>query len=174
MNDQRFNSLHLEASPRREEFRKARARLLGMCGQQTLMCDKDRLAELAEAGPHTLIERPAEMPVGVHFWLQDSSGVFALKVGLNSVGRLPDNDVIIPDGSVSRRHCAIVVHAGDGCELHDTASKNGTFLNGKRIQGPTKLAHGDEIRMCDHKIIFQSDSPPRSDEHDPARAPTIG
>jgi len=174
MNDQRFNSLHLEASPRREEFRKARARLLGVCGEHTLMCDKERLAELAEAGPHTLIEQPSEMPVGVHFWLQDGAGIFPLKVGLNSVGRMPDNDVVIADGSVSRRHCAIVVHAGDGCELHDTASKNGTFLNGKRIHGPTRLVHGDEIRMCEHKIIFQSDTPPSSNENDPARCPTIG
>ena len=63
MNDQRFNSLHLEASPRREDFRKARARLLGMCGQHTLMCDQERWAELAEAGPHTLIERPGEPPL---------------------------------------------------------------------------------------------------------------
>jgi hypothetical protein len=173
MNDQRFNSLHLEASPRREDFRKARARLLGVCGEHTLMCDQERLAELAEAGPHTLIERPGEKPIGVHFWLKDGDGIYPLKVGLNSVGRMPDNDVIVPDGSVSRRHCAIVVHAGDGCELHDTASKNGTFLNGKRIHGPTRLSHGDEIRMCDHKIVFQTDAPP-SNADDPARAPTIG
>ena len=106
------------------------------------------------------IERPGEKPTGIHFWLQDGEGIYPLKVGLNSVGRMPDNDVIVPDGSVSRRHCAIIVHAGDGCELHDTASKNGTFLNGQRIQGPTRLAHGDEIRMCDHKIIFQTDTPP--------------
>jgi hypothetical protein len=174
MNDQRFNSLHLEASPRREEFRKARARLLGMCGQHTLMCDRDRMDEAAEVGPHTLIERPAERPVGVHFWLQDDDGIYPLKTGLNSIGRMPDNDVIMPDGSVSRRHCAILVHADDGCELHDTASKNGTFLNGQRIHGPTRLVHGDEIRMCDHKIVFQTDSTTPADVNDPARAPTIG
>lgn len=174
MNDQRFNSLHLEASPRREDYRKARARLLGGCGQHTLMCDRERLEELAEAGPHTLIERPAEKPIGVHFWLQDPEGIYPLKTGLNSVGRMPDNDVVIADGSVSRRHCAIVVHAGDGCELHDTASKNGTFLNGKRIHGPTRLVPGDEIRMCDHKIVFQSDTPRPADAEDPAHAPTLG
>lgn len=173
MNDQRFNSLHLEANPRREDFRRARARLLGMCGQHTLMCDRDRLAELAEAGPHTLIEHPSEKPAELHFWVQDSEGMFPLKPGLNSIGRMPDNDVVIADGSVSRRHCAIVVHATRGCELHDTASKNGTFLNGKRIQGPTRLVHGDEIRMCDHKIIFQSDDAP-AEIDDPARCPTLG
>lgn len=173
MNDQRFNSLHLEANPRREDFRRARARLLGACGQQTLMCDRDRLAELAEAGPHTLIERPSEKPVELHFWVKDGEGLYPLKAGLNSIGRMPDNDVVIADGSVSRRHCAIVVHATNGCELHDTASKNGTYLNGKRIHGPTRLIHGDEIRMCDHKIIFQTDDEPLA-EDDPARCPTMG
>lgn len=173
MNDPRFNSLHLEANPRREEFRRARARLLGSCGQHTLMCDRERLSELAEAGPHTLIERPTERPAGVNFWVKDADGLYPLKPGLNSIGRMPDNDVVVPDSSVSRRHCAIVVHATRGCELHDTASKNGTFLNGQRIHGPTRLVHGDEIRMCDHKLIFECDSPPL-DVDDPGRAPTIG
>jgi hypothetical protein len=173
MSDERFNSIHLEASPRREEFRRARALLFGNCGQHTLAIDGDRLAEIAEAGPHTLIERPSEKPQDLHSWLKDTDGLYPLKPGLNSIGRMPDNDVVISDGSVSRRHCAIVVHAQGGCEIHDTASKNGTFLNGKRIQGPTRLVAGDEICMCDHKIVFQSDSNPPSPQ-DPGHCPTIG
>ncbi len=173
MTDQRFNSIHLDTSPRREEFRRARARLLGNCGQHTMAIDQERLAELSEVGPHTLIERPSEKPANLHLWLHDSDGIYPLKPGLNSIGRMPDNDVVISDGSVSRRHCAIVVHAGGGCELHDTASKNGTFLNGQRINGPTRLVAGDEILMCDHKIVFQSDSaPPRP--QDPGHCPTVG
>ena len=57
---------------------------------------------------------------------------------------MPDNDVVVADPSVSRRHCAVVVHTGQTCEIHDTASKNGTYLNGRRIDGPTRLAGGDE------------------------------
>jgi pSer/pThr/pTyr-binding forkhead associated (FHA) protein len=70
------------------------------------------------------------------------------------VGRAPDNDVVISDAYVSRRQCAILVHAGDGCELHDVASKNGTFLNGQKLDGPTLLHDGDEIRMCDRQLVF--------------------
>ena len=51
-------------------------------------------------------------------------------------------------------HAAILVHLNDGCELHDTASKNGTFLNGQRIAGPTSIKAGDEIRLCDRTMVF--------------------
>lgn len=173
MSDQRFNSVHLELPARREEFRRARAKLLGACGMQTLALDRERVEEAAEAGPCTLIERPSEIPAAVTFWLTDNDGNYPLKPGLNSVGRMPDNDVVIADGSVSRRHCAVVVHSQRGCELHDTASKNGTFLNGKRIQGPTKLVSGDEIRMCDHTVVFNS-SLPAPPGNAPGFAPTLG
>lgn len=173
MDDQRFNSIHLEVPDRREEFRRARARLLENCGMQTLAFDRERLAEAGSIGPCTLIECPGEKPANLSFWLVDSGGVYPLRPGLNSVGRMPDNDVVITDGSVSRRHCAIVVHSHRGCELHDTASKNGTFVNGRRIHGPTRLRNGDEIRMCDHVIVFKSAGDPSQPEP-PEFAPTIG
>lgn len=173
MSDPRFNSMHLDTSPRRDDFRRARARLMGMCGQHTLAVDHERLAEVGEAGPCTLIEHPSEKPSAVSCWLKDHDGLYPLKAGLNSVGRMPDNDVVIADGSVSRRHCAILLHTGGSCELHDTASKNGTYINGKRIYGPTRLVSGDEIRMCDHTVVFQTEAGiPVGDA--PGFAPTIG
>jgi len=172
MSDPRFNSMHLDASPRREEYRKARALLLGTCGMQTLALERERILEDAPGQPHTIIEDPAAKPEGVAFWIVDKHGSYPLKPGLNSVGRMPNNDVVIPDGSVSRRHCAIVVHQTRGCEIHDTASKNGTFLNGNRITGPTKLAHGDVIRMCDYEVVFQTNDPPPADS--PGYGETLG
>ena len=77
-----------------------------------------------------------------------------MKVGINTVGRSPENDVIVQDSYISRRHCAILVHVGAGCELYDTASKNGTYVNGQRIGGPTHLRSGDEIRICDQRLVF--------------------
>ncbi|HEV3142773.1 MAG TPA: FHA domain-containing protein [Gemmataceae bacterium] len=172
MSDPRFNSIHLDANPRREQYRQARARLMGACGFQTLAFDRERLEE-EDGGPRTLIANPDEKPVDLKFWLVDKDGMYALKSGLNSIGRMPDNDVVVADPSVSRRHCAIVVHLARGCELHDTASKNGTFLNGKRIQGPTRLVCGDVIKMCDREIIFQSgETPPEAGS--PGHCATIG
>ena len=78
-----------------------------------------------------------------------------MRIGVNTIGRLPDNDVVI-QGARSRRHCAILVHVGDGCELYDIASKNGTFINGSKLAGPTHLNPGDKIRMCDRQFVFMS------------------
>jgi pSer/pThr/pTyr-binding forkhead associated (FHA) protein len=100
------------------------------------------------------------MPAGVDYALVDKDSVFPLKVGLNTVGRLPDNDVVIEDAFISRRHCAILIHTQTHPELHDVASKNGTFLNGNKLAGPTPLKSGDEIRMCDRQLVFVCKSAP--------------
>ncbi len=53
----------------------------------------------------------------------------------------------------------MLVHADGRCELHDVASKNGTFLNGGKIEGPTPLKSNDEIRMCTKTLVFISRLP---------------
>ncbi|HMF11547.1 MAG TPA: FHA domain-containing protein [Gemmataceae bacterium] len=160
MSDPRLNSVHLDA-PRRLLFRQARDGLLNARGYQTVAAEEAPDESSSVNGPHTMVLQPdSTPPPGVRFWLVDKEFLYPLKVGLNTIGRAPENDVVVPDAYVSRRHCAILVHAGDGCELHDIASKNGTFLNGNKLGGPTPLAGGDEIRMCDRQMVFMA----RSDE----------
>src|SRR4051812_8500003 len=132
MTDGRLNSVHLE-SPRRQEFRVARDVLLHARGGETVAAEQHHLAALAEGSP-TAVQRQGGTPAVARFVLMDSDYVYPLKVGLNTIGRMPDNDVVIQDAYVSRRHCAVLVHlTGDRCELHDVASKNGTLLNGQKI-----------------------------------------
>jgi hypothetical protein len=153
MVDPRLNSVHLEA-PRRQEFRRAREALLGARGLQTVMAEN---GPAPGDGPNTLVQAPptpGTAPPGLKFWLVDRDYIYPLKVGLNTIGRCPDNDVVIPDAYVSRRHCAILVHSDHHVELHDVASKNGTFLNGRKLTGPTRLQSGDEIQMCDRRLVF--------------------
>jgi hypothetical protein len=162
MSDPRLCSVHLEALPRRQDYRRAREELLAACGHQTLAADQVQLAQL-EALRTGHMDGSA---VPDRVCLIDQDGLHNLKVGLNTIGRLPDNDIPVPDGSVSRRHCAIVVHASHVCEVYDTASKNGTFVNGQRINGLTALKAGDKIRLCDRQFVFvagQSDA--TSDGH---------
>ena len=107
--------------------------------------------------PKTLVQNLGTAPPqGLKCWLVDKEYVYPLRLGLNTIGRSPENDVVISDSYVSRRHCAILVHAADGCELYDIASKNGTYINGNRLSGPTQLSSGDEIRMCDRQFVFMS------------------
>ena len=161
MADPRLNSVHLEA-PRRQEFRRAREALLNARGEQTLNLEYGKHYGGPPPESRTLREGlMSRLPAGSTFVLMDKEAVYPLKIGLNTVGRLPDNDVVLTDPFVSRRHCAILVHAGDGCELHDVASKNGTYLNGQKLNGPTRLVPGDELRMCERQFIFMS----RADLH---------
>jgi len=159
MADPRLNSIHLEA-PRRADYRRAREELLRARGLNTLAVEADPDEDRSD-NPHTVIQNAGDHPPsGLAYWLVDNEYIYPLKVGINTVGRSPDNDVVVQDCYISRRHCAILVHLGENCELHDTASKNGTFINGKKIAGPTRLRSGDEIRMCDQRLVFVSRSHP--------------
>jgi pSer/pThr/pTyr-binding forkhead associated (FHA) protein len=159
MADPRLNSVHLDP-PRRADYRRAREELLRARGVNTLAVAED-LGEHSAGNPHTVIQNASdEVPPGLNYWLADKDYIYPLKVGINTVGRAPDNDVVVQDCYISRRHCAILVHAGDGCDLHDTASKNGTYVNGKKISGPTRLRSGDEIRICDQRLVFVARSHP--------------
>lgn len=70
----------------------------------------------------------------------------ALPIGLTILGRDPAGYVFIDHATVSRHHARITVSA-DGATLEDLASKNGTFLGGKRLSAAEKLADADEIRL---------------------------
>jgi FHA domain len=154
--DPRLNSVHLEP-PRRQLFRHARELLLQARGNQTVCGEQNHELDPFGGGSHTFIERQgAQAKFEAEYCLLDRDCVYPLKVGINTVGRSSENDVVVADAFVSRRHCAILVHHSTVCELYDTASKNGTFVNGHKISGPTRLRTGDEIRMCDRNYVFVS------------------
>jgi FHA domain len=156
MADPRFNSIHLDGL-RREEFRLAREALLNARGTETLTAERGFGRDVAADAFQTAIDKIVNLaPATAPYVLMDKDYIYPLKVGLNTVGRMPDNDVVIHDPYISRRHFAILVHAGDGCEVHDFASKNGTLVNGCRINGPTRLNSGDEIQMCNQRLVFVS------------------
>ena len=155
MSDPRLQSLHLEGQPRRDQFRAARQVIQSACGSHTMAGDLRLLA--AEDPLNAATAAPGgngKVPSRFTYYLKDGNDVFPLRMGLNSVGRLPDNDVVIRDECVSRRHCAVLVHTDMRCELHDVASKNGTLLNGKKIGSPTRLQSGDQILLCNRRLTF--------------------
>jgi DNA-binding winged helix-turn-helix (wHTH) protein len=69
-----------------------------------------------------------------------------LNPGENLLGRVEDGVAWIASPTVSRRHARISVDGGQAV-LEDLGSKNGTFLHGERIAGPTALTDGDTFRL---------------------------
>jgi len=151
MFDSRLNSIHLPAT-RREQFRAARSDLINACGTTTLAGEK---SPPFPGGQNTaILDQQKRLPPGVRYVVIEKDCLYPLKVGINTVGRMPDNDVVLADPYVSRRHVAILVHATDSCELHDIASKNGTLLNGKPISARAELHSGDQIQISDRVLLF--------------------
>ncbi len=70
------------------------------------------------------------------------------------VGR-EDAGLTIEDEEISRRHA--VIRPGDGgIEIEDLGSTNGTYVNGVRIAGATRLAGGDTVKLG--KSVLQVES----------------
>lgn len=145
MNDPRLDERHLP-SPRREEYCAARAEVIDAMGPVTGEYERGIQARGLPFGftpdPATCALR--DMKSGrSHF----------LRIGINTIGRHPDNDLVLHEIWVSRRHCAIVVHATGGCEVRDTASRNGTRVNDRRIE-QADLIPGDVLQICGRWFMF--------------------
>lgn len=77
--------------------------------------------------------------------LRVSGSLIDLAEGQSLVGRENDADIVVADGSVSRRH-AIIEHTGAGYVLTDLGSTNGTCVNEERVQTAT-LDPGDRVQF---------------------------
>ena len=91
------------------------------------------------------------------FTFYDTVGIGRGKDGSMYEKYLP----IIGDGRVSKLHCAIV-RRGDKLYLKDEGSRNGTYLNGERIDRPVVVQRDDiigvgETRLEIQRILRESD-----------------
>jgi pSer/pThr/pTyr-binding forkhead associated (FHA) protein len=78
-----------------------------------------------------------------------------------TLGRDPGNDIILRDPKVSRHHAEIVFERGFFV-LHDLASANGTYVNGKRVR-VAPLTHGARLRMGNTYGRFSEELPTEND-----------
>jgi adenylate cyclase len=88
-------------------------------------------------------------------WLEDAAGKRIDVTGSCVVGRSNNSTIVLPDDKVSRRHAMIQCQSGHEFWLIDLGSANGTYLNGRRIVQPSRLNHGDQIKIGDHRFIFR-------------------
>lgn len=66
--------------------------------------------------------------------------------GQFTLGRDPHNSIVIKDGSVSARHCELLVF-GSEVIVRERGARNGTFVNGVRVQAQSGVRHGQKIRF---------------------------
>ena len=72
------------------------------------------------------------------------SSVVPAPVRTLSIGRAPDNDIVVADLSVSRHH-AELRNIGGRYEIADLGSHNGTFLNGNQIVSRAPVTEQDIV-----------------------------
>ena len=90
--------------------------------------------------------RAESPPMGTAYWLVRGRREIPLRWGENLIGRDPVAVVRIDDEAVSRRHARIVI-GEEGAVLEDLGSKNGTYLEGRRIHEASALADKDRLRV---------------------------
>jgi len=90
--------------------------------------------------------RPAARPGGLRVVRppQLAGTSFLLTDVESTVGRAPGCAVLLDDPTVSSRHAKLSPQA-DRLVVHDLGSRNGTLVNGRRVDGPTDVAVGDRI-----------------------------
>ncbi len=81
--------------------------------------------------------------------------------GTCSLGRTENNDLVLADVMVSRRHALIQKQGQEELWLVDLGSRNGTFLNGGRVTRPVLLRDEDKIDIGPYHIVFHQPKAPR-------------
>ncbi|HID62831.1 MAG TPA: FHA domain-containing protein [Anaerolineae bacterium] len=78
-----------------------------------------------------------------------------------TVGRAPDNDIILEDPKVSRHH-AVIAFTEERYSITDLESANGTFVNGIRIRESHPLRAEDVISLGDTELTFYEVPPSKT------------
>ena len=102
--------------------------------------------------------------VGSVAWIVTSNGIPQPVQCPWSIGRAPSNAMALADRQLSRQHATISRHGERDFWLCDHDSRNGTFLNGHRLQQPERLFDGDRgiVNIPIHQYLsFCKNSAPR-------------
>lgn len=83
---------------------------------------------------------------------------FELTAGTVSLGRGEDNNIVIEDQAISRRHLVFRREA-DGVTVEDCGSRNGTVFNGAPLK-KAALTHGAELQIGECLIRFLGGAAP--------------
>jgi adenylate cyclase len=104
-------------------------------------------------------------------WLEAVGGLRTSIQGTCFLGRSSTNNIVLNDDRVSRRHTMVHAQGPEEFWLIDLGSSNGTYLNGRRVTQPCRLAEQDRLELGGQCFIFRqpkgtgsTDSGPRTTE----------
>ena len=72
--------------------------------------------------------------------------IFSIKRNRTTIGRDIENDIVLRDSKISKVHAIIVKENGE-IWIEDLDSKNGVYVNGRKIEGKKKLMNGNLIKL---------------------------
>ncbi len=112
--------------------------------------------------PVTTIPASEPNPVALHTLarlslLNDGGQSHPISTVTYRIGRLADNDLMIPDSSISRHHAEIRRDRSGGFKIIDLDSMNGVFVNGKKIR-ESVLKEADILEVGDVRMTFSLES----------------
>jgi DNA-binding transcriptional ArsR family regulator len=97
------------------------------------------------------------VPAYLEVWTDSGTELVPLETARATLGRASSNDVPLPwDKRASRLH-AVLEHLAAGWCVRDLSSRNGTFVNGERVDRDRPLATGDEIRVGNTRLVYRAE-----------------
>jgi serine phosphatase RsbU (regulator of sigma subunit) len=90
-------------------------------------------------------------------YLGDTKLSWPVPEGITHVGHSSTHDVSIPDRSVSRSH-AILRRDGDQIEVEDLGSRNGTYIDGERIEQTVEVRPGTKLTFGNVSMHLGTDA----------------
>lgn len=106
---------------------------------------------------------------------------FVLNKGVTTIGRAQENDIVINNLALSRKH-AQVEATGNTYRVVDLGSQNGVFVNGEKVRGKQVLHDQDAVTLGTYQFVFRDEpaakapgpasKPPPAARKAPVRAPS--
>jgi|TARA_B110001469_G_C9633789_1_gene317379 ABC-type multidrug transport system ATPase subunit len=130
-------------------------------GEDKLLKPKDKLQLAGVNGILILIERARKDIVS-----SDQTDIFDKLRSKKQVtiGRNSDCDIVLDSETVSRYH-ATIRDIGNGIfTIKDLGSRNGTFINGKKVKGVVKISLSDKIYIGRHQLSLKGKAKDLSEE----------
>ncbi len=126
-----------------EEMAEGHPAVRELASGRTQVLDRDKLLAVQPKAPKAALEVVSE------------GRRVALGAGTICIGRSPENDIVLDDRRVSRRHAEVRLRLGRHT-LYDLGSTNGTFVNGKRVS-EVALSEGDRITLGAATLVYRLD-----------------